>query len=77
MMPRFSPRYDDFRHEPFLPAPDEVLDLPVWRMISLVPKPSAVSSAIRARPTCFSAALRSAKPPQPFAIQRLAVIDLS
>jgi hypothetical protein len=28
-------------HEALLPAPDTVLDLPVWRMIALVPTPSA------------------------------------
>ena len=36
-----------------------VLDLPVWRMISSVPRPSAVSSTIWARQTCFCGALRS------------------
>ena len=37
----------------------QVLDLPVSRMIAFVPKPSAVSSTIRARQTCFCGALRS------------------
>ena len=36
----------------------QVFDLPVWRMISLVPRPSALSRTIRARHTCFWAALR-------------------
>ena len=36
-----------------------VFDLPAWRMISMVPSPAAVSSTIRARQTCFCAALRS------------------
>jgi hypothetical protein len=31
----------------------QVLDLPVSRMIAFVPAPSAVSSTIRARHTCF------------------------
>jgi hypothetical protein len=30
-----------------------VFDLPVWRMIALVPRPSADSSTIRARHACF------------------------
>ena len=37
----------------------QVLDLPVSRMIALVPTPSAVSSTICARQTCFCDALRS------------------
>lgn len=37
-----------------------VLLLPVWRMISTVPKPAAVSSTIRARQTCFCGLLRLA-----------------
>ena len=37
----------------------QVFDLPVRRMISLVPTPSAVSSTISARQTCFCGALRS------------------
>jgi len=37
----------------------QVFDLPVWRMISLVPTPSALSSTILARHTCFCGALRS------------------
>jgi hypothetical protein len=32
----------------------------VWRMISLVPKPSAVSNTIRERQTCFWRLLRAA-----------------
>jgi hypothetical protein len=34
--------------------------VPAWRMISLVPTPSAVSSTIRARQTCFCRLFRSA-----------------
>ena len=37
----------------------QVLDLPVRRMISTVPTPSAVSSTISARQTCFCGVLRS------------------
>ncbi len=37
----------------------QVLDLPVRRMISFVPNPSAVNRTISARQTCFCAALRS------------------
>ena len=37
----------------------QVLDLPVRRMISFVPTPSAVNRTISARQTCFCAALRS------------------
>jgi len=37
----------------------QVFDLPVRRMISTVPTPSALSKTIRARQTCFWAALRS------------------
>jgi hypothetical protein len=33
--------------------------VPVWRMISLVPTPSAVNSTIRARLTCFCGLFRS------------------
>ena len=36
-----------------------VLATPAWRMISPVPTPSAVSSTIRARQTCFCGLLRS------------------
>src|SRR5471030_2105018 len=39
----------------------QVLDLLVRRMISLVPRPSAESSTISARQTCFCGALRSFK----------------
>jgi hypothetical protein len=39
----------------------QVLDLRVRRMISLVPRPSAESSTISARQTCFCGALRSFK----------------
>ena len=38
----------------------QVLDLSVWRMIVLVPAPSAESRTIRARQACFCEALRSA-----------------
>ena len=34
--------------------------VPAWRMISVVPSPSAVSSTIRARQTCFYRLLQSA-----------------
>src|SRR5277367_6598990 len=34
--------------------------VPAWRMISLVPRPSTVSSTIRARQTCFCRLFRSA-----------------
>ena len=57
--------FEAFFNEPFLPAPDaslgfvQVLDLPVRRMISFAPTPSAVSRTISARQTCFCAALRS------------------
>ena len=44
---------DTFVHEPLLPAPHAGLALPVRRMISLVPPPSAVNSTIRTRHTCF------------------------
>ena len=37
----------------------QVFDLPVRRMISIVPTPSAVKSTISARQTCFCGALRS------------------
>ena len=37
----------------------QVFDLPVRRMIPLVPMPSALCSTIRARQTCFWATLRS------------------
>ena len=37
----------------------QVLDLPVRRMISTVPTPSALSRMISARQTCFCGALRS------------------
>ena len=37
----------------------QVFDLPVWRMISLVPTPSALERMIAARQACFCAALRS------------------
>jgi len=36
-----------------------VLATPAWRMISVVPEPSAVSSTILARQTCFWGLLRS------------------
>jgi hypothetical protein len=39
--------------EALLPAPDEVFDLAVRRMISFVPSPSAVNKTISARQTCF------------------------
>ena len=51
---------DAFLHEPFLPAPDAGLrDLPVRRMILLVPTPSALKRMIAARQACFCEALRS------------------
>jgi hypothetical protein len=50
---------DALLHEPLPPAPETVLDLPVCRMIALVPTPSALSSTIAARQTCFCGALRS------------------
>jgi hypothetical protein len=31
----------------------QVLEVPVWRMISAVPTPSALSSTMAARQTCF------------------------
>ena len=37
----------------------QVFDVPVWRMISLVPTPSALRSTMFARQTCFCAVLRS------------------
>jgi hypothetical protein len=37
----------------------QVLDLPVRRLISLVPTPSALNNTISARQTCFCGALRS------------------
>src|ERR1019366_3509647 len=37
----------------------QVFDLPVRRMISLVPKPSALNRTISARQTCLCGALRS------------------
>jgi hypothetical protein len=37
----------------------QVFDLPVRRMISLVPTPSALKSTISARQTCLCGALRS------------------
>jgi len=37
----------------------QVLDLPVRRMISWVPTPSALNSTMAARQACFCAALRS------------------
>jgi hypothetical protein len=45
--------------EAFLPAPDAGLGLAGSRMIAFVPTPSAVSSTICARQTCFCDALRS------------------
>jgi len=45
--------------EAFLPSPHASLYLPVRRMISTVPSPSAVNSRISARQTCFRGALRS------------------
>jgi hypothetical protein len=50
---------DTVLHEPLLPAPDEVLDLAVRRMISTVPAPSALNSTMAARQACFWAALWS------------------
>ena len=51
---------DAFRDEPLLPAPDAGLaTCRSRRMISSVPTPSALSSTIRARHTCFWGALRS------------------
>lgn len=41
----------------------QVLDLSVRRMISLVPKPSALSTTIRQHQTCFWGALRSSTTP--------------
>src|SRR6195256_2053959 len=38
--------FEPFFKEPFLPAPDASLGLPVRRMISLVPTPSAVNRTI-------------------------------
>ena len=38
-----------------------VLLTPVWRMISAVPQPSAVSNTIWARQTCFCGMFRSAR----------------
>ena len=40
----------------------QVLELPVSRMIALVPSPLALSNTICARHTCFSGALRSLIP---------------
>ena len=37
----------------------QVLDLPVRRMISIVPTPSALNSTISARQTCFCGVFRS------------------
>jgi hypothetical protein len=37
----------------------QVFDVPVWRMISLVPTPSALRITMFARPTCFCEALQS------------------
>ena len=37
----------------------QVFDLPVRRMISFVPTPSALKRTISARQTCFCGALRS------------------
>ena len=37
----------------------QVFDLPVWRMISLVPIPLTLSSTMAARQACFCGALRS------------------
>ena len=45
--------------EAFLQRQTQVLDLPVRLMIAFAPSPSVGSSTIRARQTCFCAALRS------------------
>ena len=45
--------FEALNREAPLPAPNAVLDLPVSRMIAIVPTPPAVSSTIRARQTCF------------------------
>src|ERR1700739_3435514 len=48
----------NFLHEALLPAPD-IGDLPVSRMIPLVPIPLALNSTISARQRYFCGALRS------------------
>ena len=48
-----------FLHERSCQRQTQVFDLPVRCMISLVPKPSAISRTILARQTCFCGVLRS------------------
>jgi hypothetical protein len=48
-----------FLHERSCQRRTQVFDLPVRRMISLVPTPSALNRTISARQTCLCGALRS------------------